>query len=278
MRTRAPLGAALCVAVCTVLAGTAAADAPLASVFQQGNEAYEAGDFAGAIAHYQNLVERGVAHADLYYNLGNAYFESGELGRAVLWYERARRADPRHDDARANLALVRSLLRDQQLVPAEGGVRAALLAWHRRTTAQESAAVATACYLLLCLLVVLFIFRHEPGVERFIRRVSVLSPGRLFGLGPAQDVGLAIGVTLLLGGVFAGSAWVKARDARAQAHGVVVAPEVSVFSGPSRDATVQFKVHEGTAVAVREARPGWIRVDLPGDLSGWIDAGALERI
>jgi hypothetical protein len=59
---------------------------------------------------------------------------------------------------------------------------------------------------------------------------------------------------------------------------VVVADEVSVFSGPSRDALVQFKVHEGTVVNVRDARPGWVRVDLPGDLGGWMDETTLDRI
>ncbi|MDH4036831.1 MAG: tetratricopeptide repeat protein [Candidatus Krumholzibacteria bacterium] len=252
--------------------------APLEAVFVQANQAYEAGDYTAAIEHYEDLAARGVVNADLFYNLGNAYFESGELGRAVLWYERARRTDPRHEDARANLDLARSMLRDKQLVVEQSRLRAVLLAWHRETTVVESAALATGFYLLLCLLSILFIFRYEPRVNDFLRRMSIVSPGRLFGLAPGQDVALAMSVVFVVGSMFAGSSWVKIRDAREQTHAVIVAGEVSVFSGPSRDATVQFKVHEGTAVSVRESRPGWLRVDLSGDLSGWIDAGALERI
>jgi hypothetical protein len=157
-------------------------------------------------------------------------------------------------------------------------LRKALLVWHRRTSASESIAIASGLYALLCLLAVLFVFRNEPRVDAFLRRMSVLSPGRLFGLGPGQDVALAMAVVFLAGVLFAGSSWVKIRAEYARTHGVVVTEEVSVFSGPSRDATVQFKVHEGTALRVRESRPGWTRVELPGDLSGWVDAGALERI
>ncbi|HEU4366283.1 MAG TPA: tetratricopeptide repeat protein [Candidatus Krumholzibacteria bacterium] len=272
--------ALLTVALCATLAGAAAAQegTSLDALFLQGNEAYEAGDFGGAIEHYQALAARGVAHADLFYNLGNAYFESGDLGRAVLWYERARRVDPRHDDTRANLALVRSLLRDQQLVVEGGGLRDAALSWHRRTTVGESVAIASGFYGLLCLLAALFVFRNEPRAAAFLRRMSLLSPGRLFGLGPGPDVALAMAVALVVVALFAGSSWVKLRADHARTRGVVVTEEVSVFSGPSRDATVQFKVHEGTALLVRESRPGWIRVELPGDLSGWVDAGALERI
>jgi hypothetical protein len=265
--------------LCAVCAGTAFAQGTsLDDVFLQANQAYEAGDYPSAIEHYQDLASRGVVDVDLFYNLGNAYFESGELGRAVLWYERALRVDPRSEDPRANLALVRSMLRDKQLVVESSKLRGALLVWHHDTSAAESVALATGLYLLLCLLAILFVFRREPRVDAFLRRMSIVSPGRLFGLTPGQDVALAMSLVFLLGGLFAASSWVKIRDAREEIHAVIVAEEVSVFSGPSRDATVQFKVHEGTAVSVRESRPGWIRVDLTGDLSGWIDAGTLERI
>lgn len=275
---KGPAAVIVAVALCALGAGAGVAGdgEALDSLFLQGNQAYESGDYEGAIARYEDLAARGVEHADLYYNLGNAWFESGNLGRAVLWYERARRVDPRHDDTRANLALVRSFLRDKQLVAADGGLRNALLVWHRKTTAAESVAIATAFHALLGLFAVLFIFRREPRVEAFLRRMSIVSPGRLFGLAPGQDVALAMSLAFVLAALFAGSSWVKLRDERARA--VIVSGEVSVFSGPSRDATVQFKVHEGTAVSVRESRPGWIRVELPGDLSGWVDAGALERI
>ncbi len=272
---------AVLMAACCVLTGGVAraqeGQSPEAR-FAAGNQSYEAGDYAGAVANYLELTSRGVVNADLFYNLGNAYFESGEPGRAILWYERALRADPRHEDARANLALVRSLVRDQQLVVQEGAFRAAVLAWHRRTTAGESAALASVFYVLVCVLAVLFVFRNEPRVDRFLRRMSIVSPGRLFGLGPGADVALGMSVAFVIAGMFAGSFWVKEQTARAQGRAVIVSEEVSVFSAPSREATLQFKVHEGTAVSVRESRPGWIRVELPGDLGGWIDSGTLERI
>jgi hypothetical protein len=256
------------------------ADPPagLDTVFQQGTDAYEAGDYPAAITLYQDLVSGGVANADLFYNLGNAYFEMDDLGHAVLWYERTLGADPRHEDAAANLTLARSMLRDQQLLVPSGGLRNAALVWHQKTTAAESVAVASGFYLLFCVLAVLFVFRREPAVGDFLKRMSIVSPGRLFGLGPGPDVALAMAAAAVVGLLFAGSAWTKIRSAGEHTRGVIVTEEVAVFSGPSRDATVQFKVHQGTGVSVRESRPGWIRVELPGDLSGWVDAGALERI
>jgi tetratricopeptide (TPR) repeat protein len=248
------------------------------SIFARANEAYEAGDYSRAIDDYTRVLETGVAPPELFYNLGNAYYKESDLGRAVLWYERARRLAPRDPDLRENLALTRSLLRDKQLLAAEPRWRQALFAWHRDTTTTESVAVASVLYAVLCLMGVLFVFRETDFVSRVYAKVSIASPGRLLGLDKAQDLGLAIAVVLLVGGAFAYSAIEKVGAERSRAKGVVLAEEVSVFSGPSRDASVQFKVHEGTIVSVRDARPGWVRVDLPGDLTGWVAAESLDRI
>ena len=59
---------------------------------------------------------------------------------------------------------------------------------------------------------------------------------------------------------------------------MVLEEEVAVYSGPSTDATLQFKVHEGTTVRVTEAHADWVEIELPGDLSGWIRSNAMERI
>ncbi len=254
-----------------------AAESP-ATWFARANAAYEAGNYAGAIDDYTRVVEAGVAVPDLFYNLGNACFKQGDMGRAILWYERARRLAPRDADVRENLGLTRSLVRDKQLVVDEPRWRRALLAWHRDATVGESAAVATVLYALLALCAVCFVFRDADRVARAYAKFSVLSPGRLLGLDKAQDLGMGVVIVALLGSAFGASAVSKMRAERSRATGVVLSEEVSVFSGPSHDASVQFKVHEGTLVTVRDARPGWVRVDLPGDLSGWVDETSLDRI
>ena len=281
MRTRRAMALRALIAGALVLAGGSAARAattPPESLFVAGNAAYEAGDYNGAIDRYMEVVAAGIVNVDLDYNLGNAWFKSGDMGRAVLWYERASRLDPRSADVRENLSVVRSLLRDQQLVRTRGGVRGALLAWHHRLSASESVVVASILYGLLCVIAACAVFRRSELVTRLYRRISWLSPGRLFGLDMMHDFLLALSCVFLLTTLFVGSAFVKVRDAASRTRSVVVSEEVAVFSGPSHDATIQFKVHEGTIVSVRDARTGWVQVDLPGDLSGWVDAGSVERI
>jgi len=249
-----------------------------AQSFAAGNAAYEAGDYEAAIDRYTEVAGAGIVHVDLYYNLGNAYFKSGELGHAVLWYERALQLDPRNDDARANLAVVRSMLRDQQLLPQRGGARGVLMGWHRRLSAEESVAVASIFYALFTLAALGLIFRRARVVSSLYRMASWVSPGRLFGLGMAGDVLLGMATAAAFAILFAGSAYAKVRESSVHTRGVVVSEEVAVFSGPSQDSTIQFKIHEGTIVSVRDGRQGWVRVDLPGDLTGWVEAGSVEKI
>jgi len=248
------------------------------SLFSAGNAAYEAGAYADAIERYESLAKDGIVDADLYYNLGNAYFKTGNLGRSVLWYERALSLNPRGDDVRANLEVVRSLLRDQQLMPARGGFRHAVLGWHNRLSATESAAVACGFYALFVIAALALIFRRTPFVSAVYRWASWVSPARLLGLTMTQDYVLAMATTAALAIVFAGSAYTKIEAARERERSVIVTEEVPVFSGPSEDATIQFKIHEGTIVSVRDGRTGWVRVDLPGDLSGWVEEKTVERI
>ncbi len=249
-----------------------------ATHFERANAAYEAGDYARAVDEYTAVVSAGVVAPDLYYNMGNAYYKQGDLGRAILWYERARRLAPRDADLLDNLDLTRSLLRDQQLVPSPPRWRRALTSWHNETTTAESAVAACALYAFVCLLAIAFVFRDSETVSKVYAKMSALSLGRLLGLDKSQDLALAIAVAAIVAGAFGYSAVSKSRAEQARAAGVVLSQEVSVFSGPSRDASVQFKVHEGTVVSVSDARPGWVRIDLPGDLSGWIDETTLDRI
>jgi uncharacterized protein YgiM (DUF1202 family) len=58
----------------------------------------------------------------------------------------------------------------------------------------------------------------------------------------------------------------------------VVAEEVDVRSGPGTSYNLAFRVHEGLAVRVAEDRGDWLRIDLGGELVGWVPASTLEHI
>src|SRR5215510_10060954 len=97
----------------------AASDSPANSeaVFARGNAAYAARHFPDAIKEYETLVSTGQWNPALFYDLGNAYYRTGDLGRSILNYERALALNPNQAEARANLQLVRDQARALELPP-----------------------------------------------------------------------------------------------------------------------------------------------------------------
>ena len=247
-------------------------------LFVRGNQSYEAGEFEAAVDSYQEAVRRGAASPELFYNLGNAYYKSGDLGRAVLYYERSLRLAPRDEDARANLALVQSMLRDRQFIEAPGVVGRSVTWLHRRLNLRESLVLTSLLYLAFVLVAFVFVFRESAFVSRLYSKISLLSPGRFLGLGKTQDFVLAMAVLALMLIVSGTSAYDKYREVNSRRSAIVVREEVPVYSGPNTDSTLQFKIHEGTRISTVAVRPGWVQIRLPGDLSGWIADGAVERI
>ncbi len=247
-------------------------------IFAKGNALYEQGNFQGAIGEYSNLVGLGVVDKDLDYNLGNAYYKTDDLGRAVLFYERAHRLAPRDKDIRQNLNLVREQLRDKQFVHEQSRFVRTVAWLHNNLNAKEMSLVASLSYLLLCILGIVFVFRGSGVVSKVYRSASYVSPGRLAGLTKAQDLLLAIAIVALVFVSTSFSAYRKLAQERERRVAIVLDEEASVYSGPADETTLQFKLHEGTAVHIRETRNLWVRIELPGGLSGWVRASSIDRV
>src|SRR5215469_18809288 len=75
--------------------------------FAKANQEYAQGHFKDAISGYETLVRAGLWSANLFYDLGNAYFRTGDFGRAILNYERALALERHHPEATANLQIAR---------------------------------------------------------------------------------------------------------------------------------------------------------------------------
>lgn len=265
--------------VCTVAPSISTADSVVddpTERFQAANAYYEEGDFESAIDAYRALVDAGVVDGDLFYNLGNAYYKNDDLGNAVLFYARALRVQPRNEDAHDNLALVRAQLRDKQFVRSQNRLLRGVIWLHNNLNTREMLVLASVSYLLLCLLTIVYIFRRSRAVTVAYRRISMFSPGRLIGLSVGQDLLVAIAIAALLVVTSGISSAKKLAQTRSEA--VVLAEEIGVFSGPTGDSILQFKIHEGTLVNVRVRRDEWVRIELPGGMSGWVLSSAVETV
>jgi tetratricopeptide (TPR) repeat protein len=245
---------AICVLLALLSTAVYAQTATDLTTLEVANRLYENGRYAEAAQTYEQLVAGGVQDSTVFYNLGNAYYQQGDIGRAILNYERAQRLTPRDDDVQANLALAREKIVDQY--GADDALLNQLTVWARSwLTLNEMAVAALGLWLLLGGFILLYRRKNSTLVKGLLGVTAVLFLGGLFSLGTRLYV----------------------ESNRPVA--IVVVAETAVASGPGEQYPTQFTLHSGASVAILDERPNWTRITLPGDqLQGWVAAGAVTAV
>jgi uncharacterized protein YraI len=225
--------------------------------FAEANALYGDERYDEAAGLYEEILAAGFSHADVHYNLGNAYYRAGHTGRAVLAYERALRLEPGHEDATANLEFVRETLADRQSRVGDGALAGFAHRIYGRVGSGVLVMLASVSHALLAIVLIVAILRG--GFAPWALRLAIV-----------------LAIVLVCA---AGAAASKTYVARTIVEGVVLAPEVGVRTGPGDDFVLEFRLHEGTKVRLWEERAGWLRVSVSGtDLEGWLPDGSVEEI
>ncbi|MDE2654507.1 MAG: tetratricopeptide repeat protein [Gemmatimonadota bacterium] len=235
---------------------TLAAQQPL---FDEGNRLYQDGDFAGAADSYSAVLEGGFESAAVYYNLANAHVRLGELGEAVLNYERAARLDPGNDDIRANLALVNQRLLDRIEPMPRFWLLSVFDWWMGLMPRGMLTGLVVACYLLLGAALVMIVLRRPGGWGMGLKRTA-------YAAGVATAV---LGATLM----------VRETGLAEPEEAVVMAAEARVLSAPSEEGGLTvFTLHEGTKVRIDRRAGEWVEIVLADGKVGWLPAEVLEVV
>ncbi|MGZ3459827.1 MAG: SH3 domain-containing protein, partial [Archangium sp.] len=189
------------------------------SLFQQANEAFLKQDYPAAREGYEKLLSRGFGGPDIHYNLGTTYLAEGDLGHAVLAFERSRRAGGEGPDLEANLALARARQLDKVVgnAPEEPFLQ--------RVVAATSGNL------------VAWLFLGTWGAAfAFLLLFRVLRPGRR--AWAAVVGGLLLAASVPSGALLAAHVWVHETVHEA----VVIAPTLRAREFPKEEAKVSFEV------------------------------------
>lgn len=240
------------------LAGCREGSRIAARYYNEGNSLFEKAEFGEAVDRYRAAVEAGAADGELFYNLATAYFQSGRVGEATLWFLRAQRLMPRDRDVADNLAKVRKMREDSLPTPKQNR----LATWWSRSldllTPREVLWVTTIVYLVLLAALL----------------VRCLWPRRFSGGGGAMVIG-TLAVLFAVAAVFAGA---RMLHAGREKQAVVVVHEVQGRNGPGDEFPAAFTIHEGTEVLVLQRRGAWEQLRLPNRWTGWVRRNVVERV
>ena len=222
------------------------------------DRAYAKEQYQQAIADYEELLKGG-SSAEIYFNLGNAYYRSGNITRAIINYERALLLAPADGDIRFNLQLARSKTIDKITPQSE----MFFFDWYRQLVNAMSVdgwarlALLALAIAIVCALSYLF-------SERMWRRT-----GGFFG---------AIAMVLLF--VMANVMAQQQKSRLLNRTGaVVVSPAAEVKSSPASNGTVLFNIHEGTKVEITDGTmKQWKEIKIADGKRGWIESSKIELI
>jgi hypothetical protein len=207
--------------------------------FDEANRLYEQGKFAEAAAAYEKIASAGAATANVWFNLGNANYKSGQLGRSIAAYRMAERLQPRDDALRANLQFVRGkVYADERTHVPRWKTTVRLATLHEWTV------------LTVGLLWAFF---------------SVLACGEFAGRRYTKAI-----VTLLVLFLIAGTGTVMAWSDLREAEAVVAAREATVRFGPLEESQSAFQLRDGAELSVLSAKNEWLEIRDPERRSGWI--------
>ena len=221
-------------------------------------EAYARGDYAEAAAAFEQELKKGVS-AELYYNLGNAYYKSDKPAHAVLNYERALLLAPGDKDIQFNLELAQLKITDK-LEPIETFF---LVQWFRDVQNLQSSDAWAKLGIVFFILFICCSFLFFFGRFSFLRKLGFY-------------VGIIFLIVTIFANIFANN---QKEIMTKKEYAIIFEPSITVKSSPNPSGVDLFVVHEGLKVRIKSASVNdWVEIELEDGKVGWVPASLLERI
>ena len=219
-------------------------------VFESCNILYAAQEYAKAADCYQTLVDDGVHNGALFLNLGNAHLHLGNNGEAIYHYRQAQLFLPRDSELKANLVEARAAAEISYTERAQPALAYVFFFYDSLSPGELWAVVAVLNGVLWVLL----------GIRLFRRGEILTWSAAVVALGLA---------------VFGGTALVRQLELETRPDAVVLSGTAVARSGRDRAASEMFRMKEGIEVTVRARHGGWLEVEAPGALRGWVEEGTM---
>lgn len=237
--------------------------------WHRGLDAYTAKEYDVATEAFERVAAMGYISADLYYNLGNAYFKlgqqhddrayaDGELGRAILSYRRALKLDPTMEDARYNLDIAHDHTNDTEPMPL--GVMGSMWSAVRGIMTSNGWALSSIIALVLALVMTLLYLLSSTVALR--------------------KTAFFVAITLLFIFVLSTALAISQRRVFEQSSEAVIlcSDIISVHASPDSSSKVIRQPSQGVSVEMLRTYGDWTEIAFVDGEKGWILSKYVERI
>lgn len=226
--------------------------------WEMGNKAYMEGAYDKAIEEYCAILEGGEYSLELYYNLANSYFKMENIGKAILYYNKALRIAPSQEDVLHNLAIAETRTKDKITAVPEFFLHRWMRVVRNSVSCNAWGALSVLFFALILTFVLLFLLASRLGVRKAGFYGALCS--------------------LLLFVATTAFAISSRNDILTKDEAVVMSSAISVKSSPDRSATDLFVLHEGTKLRIVAEFDEWIEVVIADGKKGWTERKNIETI
>ena len=228
------------------------------SLYFKANKLYQDGKYEEAIEAYESIIREGFESATLYYNLGNANYNSNKLGKARLYYEKALKLNPKDEDARANILYMETLLADRfEEVPVVFYKKWIKLIVFSRSSNQW--AYISIVSFFMCVM--------SASAYLLFRRSSIRKSGFYSAI-----------LFLIISLMILSASWKQHQLIRNPDSAVVIDLSVNARSAPRETGTGLFILHEGAKIWLEDKTGGWQEIRLSDGRKGWVPQESIEPI
>ncbi len=231
--------------------------------FSKAADAYAANNFSQALNIYQNLLAGSDVSFELYYDMGNCYYRLGDMGHAVLYWEKAKGLRPGSEEVTHNLQLAALKMQDKVVLP-KGFI---LFEWYWAFRERMSLPLFVfVSGLLFSLLAAAFLIPKSRFIDERLQ-------GLLKRLLRIPKLLLAF---LLI--LFISVSVDKLRYRSVNHFAIVTAPEIKVTGEPRDASSVLFLLHAGSKVRILSTLENWTELSYFDDKVGWVKSEMIEAI
>jgi len=229
-----------------------------AELLQKANDAYTKQQYKQAIEDYNQILKTNLESPEVYFNLGNAYYKTGQYTLAILNYERAKLLAPDDEDITFNLQVANQKVVDSiQELPGLFVVRW----WNSIINSQTTdtwAIFSIISFIAFLVMLGFYFFAKTSDV----RRITFWT-----------------GCFLIAFTIFTWTFAAKQKNRMVNhAYAIVMQPTVTVKSSPDAGGTNLFVVHEGLKVRITDKLGDWVEIRLADGNKGWLLLETIERI
>ncbi len=234
------------------------AQSSMESLFKQGNSAYNKAEYQKAISLYEQTLKMGQFSAEVYYNLGNAYYKLNNIAESIYYFEKAKQLDPNDEDIIINSNFAKNMTIDAiEKLPESQIV----------TFQKKIYGIFNFSYWSYLTVILFWIFSGFFLVYVFIKSAS-LKQTFFF---------IAFGILIFFMISFLITYSIEEKEKNTN-FAILFSNQKDIWSEPNQQAELLFSLHEGTKVEVLDILENWKKIRIANGSEGWIENASLRYL